>query len=163
MSAPLPAPLPPLAIAPPAAPIAAPPSAPIPASLPTSTSLPFLSRPAPVCAWACWLQESIADCGGVPDWATRRAGVSLAGAVAAGGCGRAPGSSVRGLAAGGCSTLGGTGPEPGGVRRAATIPLKTAGTAATATPVGVHLPRLPLPWAVAPISHRPVGAPLLAG
>src|SRR5439155_1040593 len=79
MSAPLPAPLPPLAMAPPAAPTAAPPSAPIPASLPTSTSLPVGSRPAPLRACACWLQESTTDWGGVLDWATRRGGVRRAG------------------------------------------------------------------------------------
>src|SRR5262249_43210410 len=106
MSAPLPAPLPPLAMAPP--------SAPIPASSPTSTSLPFVSRPAPLWACACWLQESTTDCGGVLDWATRRAGVSLAGPVVAGGWGRVAGSSdVRGLAAGGCSTLAVTDSELG--------------------------------------------------
>src|SRR6266566_1476353 len=124
MSAPLPAPLPPLAMAPPAAPTAAPPSAPIPASLPTSTSLPFVSRPAPLWACACWLQESTTDWGGVLDWATRRAGVSLAGAVVAGGWGRVAASSdVRGLAAGGCSTLAVAGSELGVVRRATTTPI----------------------------------------
>src|SRR5947207_2433647 len=139
---PMSAPLPPLAMAPPAAPTAAPPSAPIPASLPTSTSLPFVSRPAPLWACACWLQESTTDWGGVLDWATRRAGVSLAGAVVAGGWGRVAASSdVRGLAAGGCSTLAVTGSELQVVRRATTTPVITAVTAATATPIAVIFQR----------------------
>src|SRR5262249_12154198 len=143
------APLPPLAIAPPAAPTAAPPIAPIPASLPTSTSLSFLSRPAPLWAWACWLQASTVDCGGLPDWVERRAGVSLAGAVAAGGCGRAPVSSgVRGLAAGDGSTLAVTDSDPDVVRRATTIPVTTAVTAATTTPITVIFQRFSRPWAM---------------
>jgi len=85
------------------------------------------------------LQESTTDCGGVLDWAARRAGVSLAGAVVAGGWGRVAASSdVRGLAAGGCSTLAVTGSELEVVRRATTTPVMTA---ATATPIAVIFQR----------------------
>jgi len=88
------------------------------------------------------LQESTTDWGGVLDWATRRAGVSLAGAVVAGGWGRVAASSdVRGLAAGGCSTLAVTGSELEVVRRATTTPVITAVTAATATPIAVIFQR----------------------
>ena len=101
-----------------------------------------MSRPAPLWACACWLQESTTDWGGVLDWATRRAGVSLAGAVVAGGWGRVAASSdVRGLAAGGCSTLAVTGSELEVVRRATTTPVMTAVTAATATPIAVIFQR----------------------
>src|SRR6267143_3925960 len=66
MSAPLPAPLPPLAMAPPSAPTAAPPRAPMPASFAVSTILSFRVLSGPPWAAATRLHSATADCDGTP-------------------------------------------------------------------------------------------------
>src|SRR5438876_3866880 len=78
MSAPLPAPLPPLAMAPPSAPTAAPPRAPMPASFAVSMILSFRVLSGPPWAAATRLHSVTADCDGTP----LDAGADVAGAGA---------------------------------------------------------------------------------
>src|SRR2546421_10730445 len=109
MRAPLPAPLPPLAIPPPSAPTAAPPSAPMPASFAAFRILSFLVFSGPPWLAATRLHSATTDCGGMPLRATG-ADVDGAGAGvvgwAAGGRAGGPGA-PRGLTPAGREAAGG--------------------------------------------------------
>src|SRR5690349_18210878 len=125
MSAPLPAPFPPLAMPPPSAPTAAPPRAPMPASFAALRILSFCPRSGPLMSAATRLHSATTDWGGAPLWA----GADVEGAAAGGG--------GAGCVAGAWATFGSVDGDADGaatfesvelVRFATTIPVTTATT-----------------------------------